>query len=356
VRPPPDPALRERLRLLPKTELHLHALGAMRPLTVVALARRSKAPILAAAERGAAQGYEFAGLPEFIEFFLGLFGLVRTAADFEQVAFEALEDAARQGVRYAELRWTPTSHLARGADERAMFAGIAAGRRAAERAHGIVSRTIVDFPRSLPLSVAEEAVEIAIRNRASGVTALDVSGDEKAVAADPTFCGVFERARRAGLHATAHAGEGAGPESVVGAIDLYGAERIGHGTRCREDPRLVRRLARDGIPLEVCPTSNEALKVVRSVAEHPVRGYLEAGVPCVVSSDDPVLFGTDLVTEYERLHREAGVPFGTLARMAAEGFRHAFLEDGPEADHVRARLDAWRAEALAAAGDGARRR
>src|SRR5205814_1575743 len=116
-----------------------------------------------------------------------------------------------------------------------------------------------------------------------------------------------------------------GPESVRAALDLYGASRIGHGTRSREDAALLRRLAVERVPLEVCPSSNEALGVVRSVAEHPVRAFLEAGIPVAVSSDDPSLFGTDLVREYERLHLETGVSLEALGRCAAVSFEHASL-------------------------------
>lgn len=344
---PSDPVLREALRRLPKAELHLHALGALRPGTVVDLARARNARILPAAERGAAQGYAFPDLARFVAFFIGLFELVRTRAEFERVTFEILEDAALLGVRYAELRWSPTSHIARGADEQEMFAGIQAGAEAAERLHGIIARQIVDFPRSLPPRVAEQALAIAVRQRERGVTGFDISGDEDAVAADPVFAPYFAEACRNGLHPTAHAGEAAGPLSIRGALDLYGAQRIGHGTRAFEDDELVDRLAFEQVPLEVCPTSNEALKVVRFVADHPVADYLARGVRCVVSSDDPSLFGTDIVREYERLHLETRLPLTTLRDMAAWGFEHAFLEDGPQGRETRARLAAFRAQALA---------
>jgi aminodeoxyfutalosine deaminase len=344
--PTVDPALREALRRLPKTELHLHALGALRPATVVELARAKNSPILPAAERGAAQGYVFPNLPKFVQFFIGLFGLVRTREEFERVTFEILEDAWQGGVRYAELRWTPTSHLSRGADEEEMFQGIHAGCEQAERAHGILGRSIVDFPRSLGPDVAQQAVAVAVRQRERGVTALDISGDERAVAADPVFAPFFAEASRAGLHLTAHAGEAAGPLSIRGALDFYGAERIGHGTRLYEDDDLLERIVFENIPLEVCPTSNEALRVVRRVADHPVVDYLAKGVRCVVSSDDPALFGTDIVREYERLHVEAGIPLSTLGLMAALGFEHAFVEDGPRGRETRARLAAMQGDAL----------
>lgn len=349
MRPVPtaDPVLREVLRRLPKTELHLHALGALRPETVVELARAKGARILPQAERGATEGYRFGDLSRFVSFFIGLFELVTTRAEFERVTFEVLEDAARGGVRYAELRWTPTSHVSRGADEASMFEGIAAGTAAAERAHGIVARHLVDFPRTLSTAVAARALAIAIRQREHGVTGFDISGDEGSVAGDPVFAPFFADACRAGLYPTAHAGEAAGPLSIWGALDLYGAQRIGHGTRACEDDDLVERLVFEQIPLEVCPTSNEVLRVVRRVKDHPVVDYLARGVHCVVSTDDPTLFGTDIVREYERLHLEAGVPLATLRQMAAWGFEHAFVEDGPVGRETRARLAQMRAEALA---------
>ncbi len=337
----PSP-LRERLKALPKTELHLHALGAMRPTTVVELARRKGSPVLAAAERMADGGLEFGDLSPFVEFFIGLFGLVTSPDEFERVTFEVLEDAALLGVRYAEPRWTPTSHVARGATVDGMFAGMEAGRASAERAHGIVARWIVDFPRGLPFAVAEEATGIAVATKGRGTVALDVSGDERRVAADPAFAPLFARARRAGLAALAHAGEGAGPDSVRGALDLFGAVRIGHGTRSVEDASLVARLARDRVLLEVCPTSNVRLNVVTSVSAHPVRRFLEAGIPVAVSSDDPTLFGTDVVSEHERLHEEAGIPLATLGRLSAESFDHALL---PAAER-RERFSDARREAL----------
>ncbi len=350
--PDVDPSLRERLTLLPKTDLHLHVVGGLRPETVVELARAKNAPILEAAERGAAVGgYEFEDLPDFIAFFLGLFQLVTEPSDFERVTYEVLMDAARVGTRYAELRWTPTSHLSRGAEEFGMFDGIAAGCRAARRASGIESRLIVDFPRSLTPDVAETALHVALRQSAHGITGFDVAGDEKAVSVDAAFAPYFQAARRAGLRLAAHAGEAAGSESVAGALDVYGAERIGHGTRSIEDPDLVARLAREGIVLEVCLSSNVALSVVPSAAAHPVRAFREAGVPCVVATDDPTLFATDIVEEYVRLHREVGLSLEELGHMAARGFEAAFVEEGETGDALRAALEAWRREATAWAED-----
>lgn len=340
-------SLVDDLRTLPKTELHLHLLGALRPATVVELARRVGSPLLPTAERAlAGGGYAFADLSSFVAFFIGLFELLVRPEDLERVTFEALEDAAAGGVRWAELRLTPTSHLSRGAEEVPFFEGIEAGRRAAAEACGIESRLIVDFPRTLPLETAETALAVALRQRRRGVTGFDIAGDEQTLAVEPAFAPVFAAARQGGLHRCAHAGEAAGPESVAAALDVYGACRIGHGTRAIEDAALVERLAREGVVLEVCATSNVALGVVPSIAAHPLPAFLEAGVRCVPSTDDPTLFGTDAATEYARLHEALGLELETLRRLAADGFAAAFVEPGPEGDATRERLAAWRREAL----------
>ena len=345
----PDAA--SALRSLPKPDLHLHALGAIRASTLEDLVRRRGPRGVPAAVRRAAEGAVPDGLPALVDLFLGLFDVVRDAADFERVAYEALADAAAGGVRYAELRFTPWSHLRRGVAEGPMFAGIGAGRRAAERDHGILSTVTLDAPRSVGKEPLEVAVAVALRRRAEGVTGIDLSGDEGAVALDRELGPLFAAARAQGLGVTVHAGEAAGPASVRGALDLYGATRIGHGTRAAEDPSLVARLAREGIVLEVCPSSNVALAVVPSVAVHPAPAFLAAGVRLTVASDDPALFRTDAAREMERLHREAGVPLADLGRSAAFGFEAAFAGGGEGGADLRARLSRWAAEARAWAAE-----
>jgi adenosine deaminase len=325
----------------------------MRPSTAADLARARGAPVLAAAERAAAQGWRFASLPEFVEAFVGLFPLVREPAEFERVAAEALEDLAAAGVRYAEVRLTPTSHLARGATLDGMWAGLEAARRWAARERGVEARWVVDFPRGLPVEVAEAACAVALATRDRGTVGFDVAGDERAVPEHPAWEALFARARKGGLGVLAHAGEAAGPASVAAALDRWGAVRIGHGTRAAEDPSLVARLARGRVPLEVCPTSNEALGVVRSVADHPVVGFLAAGVPLVVASDDPALFGTDCAREHLRLHREAGIPLATLGRLAEASFRHALLPEEERAERFADARRAARAWAAAAEEEAA---
>ncbi len=340
-------ALAAAFRALPKPDLHLHLMGALRPGTIVDLARRADAPVRSRAERAVAEGFAFQDLSAFVSFVIGLFELVLSPDAFARAASEALEDAARAGARHVELRVTPWSHLVRGADEASMFDALLSARHEAERRHDVTSRIVLDFPRTLARSVAEETLDVALRRRGAGVVALDLAGDEQAIAFEPAFEPVFARARAEGLAVLAHAGEGAGPDSVAGALDRYGARRIGHGTRAVEDPRLVERLAREGVVLEVCPSSNEALGVVASVAEHPVRRLIASGVPVTVATDDPTLFSTDLVREHVRLVCEAAVSPDRLYEAAGRGFDAAIVEPGPTGHALRERLGALAASARA---------
>lgn len=341
-----EPSFRERVRRMPKAELHVHALGAMRPGTIVELAKAKDAAVLPVAEQGLAEGFAFEGLTAFVEFYIGLFELVSDRDAFGRVAYEILEDASRSGTKHVEMRWSPWSHLSRGVDEDEMFAGLEAARREAERSLDVTARWVLDFPRTLPLDVAQTTLDVALRRRREGVVGIDIAGDEATTAVDPRFTPIFAKAWKEGMGVTAHAGEGAGPESVVGALDVYGATRIGHGTRAVEDEALLGRLRAANVTLEVCPTSNVRLGVVASIEAHPLRRFLDARIPCTISTDDPTLFATDLVEEYVRVHEAIDVTFAEARHLAAEGFLGAFTERDPSGGDLWERLEFLAQDAL----------
>ena len=155
-----------------------------------------------------------------------------------------------------------------------------------------------------------------------GTIAFGIGGDEVAGPVE-WFGDVFRFALDSGLHLTVHAGESAGPESVWGAVRL-GAQRIGHGIRAADDPKLLEHLRERDVPLEVCISSNVATRVVRRLSEHPVRRIYDAGVPMVLASDDPAMFHTTLTREYELAAREFGFTDAELAGIVENGFRYAF--------------------------------
>ncbi len=313
-------------RTLPKAELHLHLEGSMTAATLMELdPGLSREEI---ASRLAPTG-DFAG---FLETFKWVVGFLRTPEDYARALRSLLARLAEDNVLYAEITLSAGVALRRGQDFDAIFTAL----RQEAASAPVRVRWILDAVRQFGPEEAMRVAETAVRHAAEGVVAFGIGGDEQA---GPIrwFGEVFQYARRGGLHLTAHAGETAGPDSIWGALEL-GAERIGHGIRAIEDPSLVAWLAKHGIPLEICLSSNLATGAVPSLREHPLRLLYEAGVPLVLNTDDPGVFSTTLVREYELAAEWFGFTEEELRALAASGFRYAFdwmppgstdLRDGP---------------------------
>jgi adenosine deaminase len=168
----------------------------------------------------------------------------------------------------------------------------------------------------------EEIAEV----RDAGVIGIGIGGAEYDFPPEP-FGPVYERARALGFHTTAHAGEAAGAESVWGAVRALRAERIGHGTRAEEDPALIDYLAERQIPLEMCPLSNVRTGVVPSLAQHPIRRYVEAGLLVTVNTDDPKMFGNSLAEEYAGLESVLGLSRETVHEILLNGILGSWLSE-----------------------------
>lgn len=288
---------------LPKAELHVHHVGSASPDMVAELATRHPGVVPADPDE-LRRYFEFRDFGHFIEVYLAVVDLIRTPEDIRFLTYEvARELAGPQGVRYAELTCTPyTSVLpheeGRGMPIEAYTEAIEDARVAAERDLGIVLRFVYDIPGESGLPAAESTLGFALDHAPEGLIGFGLGGPEVGVPR-PQFAPYFDRARAAGLRSVPHAGETTGPETVWSALRDLGAERIGHGTSSAQDPALLAHLAEHGIPLEVCPSSNVATRAVPSLAEHPLRTFVEAGVTVTINSDDPPMFGTTLNREYE---------------------------------------------------------
>jgi aminodeoxyfutalosine deaminase len=253
-----------------------------------------------------------------------------------------LERAAARNVRYVEFRFNPLGPVRRGLPLWPGLEAIAAARREASEDSGIRSSLLVGHSRHRPeegLNTVALAIQAVERGLASGI---DLSGNETRY---PISCyrDTFERAHRAGLRITVHAGEWVGPESVWGAVRQLHAERIGHGVRSIEDPELIAHLRREGITLEVCPTSNVCTGVYASLAEHPIRLLYEAGLKVTVSSDDPPLFGTDIGREYARLESVYGFSPREISQVTLDAVEAAFLSERERAILKQEVLEGYRA-------------
>jgi aminodeoxyfutalosine deaminase len=296
---------------LPKAELHLHLEGSVEPETLHELD-----PGISLEECRAVYSY-----PNF-DAFLKAFGAVgkrlRTPEDYALVTRRLLEHLAAQNVRYAEITLAAGVVLWKGQEFAPIFDA------AVEAACGspVTVRWILDAVRQFGVEAAMRVAALAAERVNLGVVAYGIGGSEERGPA-AWFNEVFAFAKRSGLRLTAHAGESMGPESVWAALDL-GAERIGHGIAAARDPELLRHLRDHDIPLEICITSNLVTGVVKRLEEHPVRALYDAGVPIVLNSDDPAMFGSTLTDEYSLAARAFGFTETELRGIAENGFKYAF--------------------------------
>jgi adenosine deaminase len=295
------------LRDLPKGHLHLHLDGAMRPDTLRELAAGAGLAVPDITTYGS-----FAAFSDTMDLAQRV---LRTEADLTRLVRETVEDAALDGVIWLELSmWPGMTRGKFGGDERIVELVLEAALGAAGD-RGIDVGLMIAANRNRDPDAAEELARLAVRFAGDGVVSFGLDGDEAVNPPDP-FGRAFRIAKDAGLLATPHAGELAGPESVAAALDVLGADRILHGVRAIEDPALVARIAREEITLDVCPTSNVMLGVVRRTQDHPLLELLAAGVRCSVNADDPLLFGTGILPEYSLCRELLGLGDEELAAVA----------------------------------------
>ncbi len=310
----------------------MHLEGSIGPTTLLDIARRNGVELPTQDEAGLREWFAFRDFAHFIEVYTAITRCLRTVEDYEQIAYEFGAQMARQNIRYAEITFTPaTDELRFGVPHDVYFSGLSRGRRRAEADFGIMMRWVFDMVHvtsdaQINRRAADFTLGVALEGKDEGVVALGLGGPEY-----EDTCKVmapwFERARSAGLHSTPHAGETTDATSVWNAINLLGAERIGHGVQAIHDPTLVSYLAEQHIPLELCPTSNLRLGIFPTMQAHPLRAFHDAGVPFTVNSDDPSLFGTTLNDEVQLLTTQFGLDRGAIDEILLNGVHHSFLSE-----------------------------
>ncbi|MEV6998223.1 adenosine deaminase [Streptomyces sp. NPDC093982] len=332
---------------LPKSELHVHHVGSASPRIVAELAARHPDSKVPTDPEALVDYFTFTDFAHFIDVYLSVVDLIRTPEDVRLLTYEVARELARQQVRYAELTITPFSSTRRGIDEGGFMAAIEDARKSAEAEFGTVLRWCFDIPGEAGLESAAETVRLATddRLRPEGLVSFGLGGPEIGVPR-PQFKPYFDQAIAAGLHSVPHAGETTGPETVWDALTHLRAERIGHGTSSAQDPKLLAHLAEHRIPLEVCPTSNIATRAVRTIDEHPLKQFTEAGVIVTINSDDPPMFGTDLNNEYAVAARLLDLDERGLADLAKNAVDVSFLDE-PGKARIRAEIDTYTTDWLA---------
>jgi len=323
-----DPAI----ATLPKIHLHCHLEGSLRAETFVELARRYGVSTRYRPSGEQAVGptdpalvYRYADFQEFLLTFAAVSRSLASPDDYARLAREFAADAIAQNVVYGELFISPSvwaffhPELDIAATIRLVLQELHAARAGAEFA------LIVDVTRNFGAESAMRTARTAVTLAGEGVIGIGLGGDEARFPPE-LFGDVFAYARANGLHTVAHAGEAAGAQSVRDAVDLLGAERIGHGIRALEDASVIELLRERAIPLEVCPTSNFATGVVASERDHPLAELDAAGLTIVIDADDPTMFETSISEDYAYVAREYGLE--TLQRFVANAVDASFLSAG----------------------------
>jgi aminodeoxyfutalosine deaminase len=314
---------------IPQAELHLHLEGSLQPETVCALAAKYKVPV---STQDVLQRYAYRDFLEFIETFKWVSSLLRAPEDFALALRGLGEQLLAQNVVYAEITLSVGVMVLRHQSPEKNFEAIIAAAESL-RSRGLQLNFVFDAVRQFGAEAAMTVVEAAGRCGSKSVVAFGIGGDELSVPAKE-FQPVYEKAGAIGLHRLIHAGEVGGPEEIRHAIELLGAERIGHGIAAVRDPSLMDLLAERRIPLEICPQSNirtgalaKQLELsAAQIEQHPLPKLFRHGIPVVLSTDDPAMFHTNLRSEYENAHR-MGLQEAELKLIAKMGFDHAFINE-----------------------------
>ncbi|HEX7437859.1 MAG TPA: adenosine deaminase [Caldimonas sp.] len=285
----PRSRLPDLLRAMPKAELHIHIEGSLEPELIFALAERNGVALAYPNVEALRAAYAFTDLQSFLDIYYAGASVLLHERDFADMATAYLQRAAADNVIHAEIFFDPQTHTARGVDIGTVIRGLAGACERGRRELGLSSSLILCFLRHLDEADALATLASALPYREHFIGVGLDSGER----GNPPekFARVFAKARGAGLHLVAHAGEEGPPAYISSALDVLRVERVDHGVRCIEDPALVRRLAREGIALTVCPLSNLKLRVFGSMAEHKLAELLAAGLKATVNSDDPAYFG-----------------------------------------------------------------
>ena len=315
-------SISELIDRLPKAELHVHLEGTLEPELLFKLARRNGVELKYDSVDALRNAYVFENLQEFLDIYYVGMDVLQTEDDYYELALAYFRRAAADNVRHVEAFFDPQAHTARGIALDCVIGGFDAA-IADARSVGVSAYLIACFLRHLPAVDAMQTFD-SLLPHIDSITGIGLDSSE--LNHPPRgFVDVYEKARSFGLKCVAHAGEEGPPNYVWQALDELRVDRVDHGNRAMEDERLVRRLARDGIPLTVCPLSNLKLGVVESLEAHPLKRMLEDRLAVTVNSDDPAYFGGYVNENYRRIAQAVQLSPSDITLLARNSFRASFL-------------------------------
>ena len=318
----------ETVQRLPKTDLHVHLDGSLRLGTILDLADKQKIDLPARDEDGLRRamrlGENCGSLVEYLKAFDVTLKVLQTKEALERAAYELAEDAAKENVRYMEVRYAPMLHTRLGLRLTSVIEAVLAGLREAHEDWGIESNIIVCGIRNISPESSLEMAELAVAYKGRGVVGFDLAGGEDGHPAKHHRA-AFQLVRDNNINTTIHAGEAFGPESIAQALHVCGAHRIGHGCRLREDGDLLHYVNDHRIPLEACPSSNVQTGAVRDLASHPLKLYQSLGLRVTINTDNRLITDTTVSKELWICHTKLGMPLRDIKGMLVAGFKSSFL-------------------------------
>jgi adenosine deaminase len=318
----------ELIEKLPKTDLHVHLDGSLRLATILELAERQRIELPAKDPDGLRSamhlGENCGTLVEYLRAFEVTLRVMQTEDALRRIAFELAEDAARENVRYMEVRYAPMLHTRRGLKLTTVVESVLEGLRQAREQHGIESNVILCGIRNVSAESSLEMAELAVAYKGRGVVGFDLAGAEYDHPAKHHKA-AFQLVRDNNINVTIHAGEAYGPESIAQAIHVCGAHRVGHGCRLRENGDLLHYVADHRIPLECCPSSNVQTGAIRDLASHPLKLYKDLGLRVTVNTDNRLITDTTVSRELWLCHTQMGLTPADIKQVVLSGFKSAFV-------------------------------
>ena len=328
--------LPDLLRAMPKAELHMHIEGSLEPELIFALAQRNNVPLAYDSVEALRAAYAFTDLQSFLDIYYAGASVLLYEQDFYDMARAYLNRAVADNVVHTEIFFDPQTHTERGVAMETVINGLYRACRDAQIEQGISATLILSFLRHLSEESAMQTLDAALplRDRFIGV------GLDSSELGNPPekFARVFARCKELGLHLVAHAGEEGPPAYIWGALDVLGVERIDHGVQSEKDATLMARLAKEQIPLTVCPLSNLKLCVVKDLAEHNLPRLLKAGLKVMINSDDPAYFGGYVNENYTQLFAATGMGAPEAYQLARNSLEASFASETQKAQWI-AKLD-----------------
>jgi len=320
----------EFIRQMPKTDLHVHLDGSMRLSTILELAEEQGVELPNGADDEASlakaihMGEICKDLNDYLKAFDVTLSVMQTEEALYRAAFELGEDAARENVKYMEVRYSPLLHARNGLSFPVIVEAVAEGLREAKRQYGLMSGQIICGIRHITPESSLRMAELCVAFKNKGVVGFDLAGGE---ADNPPkdFRESFYLIRNNNVNLTIHAGEAYGPESIHQAIHMCGAHRIGHGTRLREDGDLLNFVNDHRIPLEICLTSNVQTRACESFETHPLAFYMSYGLRCTINTDNRLVTDTTMTQEYTRAVETFDLGIGDLRKLMIDSFKSGFM-------------------------------